>query len=980
MTSHSRSDSDGGIHPVLADFALRLEEGEELDLDEWCSKHPGLATALRRLADDWGKMEELLPRQGLEGEGLLAWGATEELDSVTSGFLDRLAAHHVGEDRYHDRAAVGEGGMAVVRKVWDGDLRREVAMKRIRERGGRGSTPAGALSRFLDEAQIMGQLHHPGIVPVHELGVDAEGQIYFTMELVEGRDLSEILELLREGREGWTQARALGVIRQVCEAMAYAHSKGVVHRDLKPANVMVGRFGEVFVMDWGLARVLGQPMQAGRSKRGAPSTHRQDLADSDTGVVLETMEGEVVGTAAYMSPEQAAGRRSAISPRSDVYSVGTLLYELVAGHPPFVERGEKVTRSVILERVIAGSPMLLHRERRGIPDELTAIVEKAMARTPGERYASMMEMANDVRAYLEGRAVNAHRTGAWVELKKWVARNRVTAAAILTVILLAVFGAILVLGLQDQRRVEAQRLADGALVATLELEAEGLWPAVPELLPRMERWLERARIPAGRLPDHEAVLASMRERAKPYAEADELSDRQAHPAQRELQRLVSQITAIEEGHPELAIRAVVADYPEGSPAEQRDHLEKRRQALEESTIWRRTWLFDDISQQQTHDAVSEVVRRLRELTDPDPLVGAVASIRSRIELAHAIERRLGGEDIVRWEEAIASIADRGQCPLYDGLKISPQVGLVPLRRDPGSSLWEFSHIATGEVPVVDAAGDYLLTGETGVVLVLIPPGWATMGAIRPTEAVPIGPNIDRHAAPSEYPLDTTHLEPFFIGKHEFTQGQWKRAAGENPSTVADGYVLEGTVNCSDLTFPVETVNWVEVSAELRKLGLCPPTEAQWEYAARAGTGAPWWTGFEERLLSGMENLADHSCARIFPGVAQDPMSQVLEDGYPKTCPVDALESNPWGLFQMLGNVAEWCQDYFVVDLRWPTRPGDGLRLEPQDFQLRVYRGGSFLTAPVNARVSKRHDTGPMDEDVKIGFRAARPLDPDRTPK
>ena len=121
-----------------------------------------------------------------------------------------------------------------------------------------GKTPGRSdsltLSRFLEEAQVTGQLDHPGIVPVHELGVDADGRVYFTMKLVKGEDLSHVFAHIRYGREGWSKTRALGVIQRMCEAMAYAHDKGVIHRDLKPANVMVGRFGEVFVMDWGLAR------------------------------------------------------------------------------------------------------------------------------------------------------------------------------------------------------------------------------------------------------------------------------------------------------------------------------------------------------------------------------------------------------------------------------------------------------------------------------------------------------------------------------------------------------------------------------------------------------------------------------------------------------------------------------------------------------------------------------------------------------
>src|SRR5262245_13840869 len=177
--------------------------------------------------------------------------------------LGRLEAQSPRESRYRLEGEIGRGGMGAVLRVWDGALQRQLAMKVVAKDG----RPSGeerlppdprTLSRFLEEAQVTGQLDHPGIVPVHELGMDSEGRIYFTMKLVKGKTLKEVFEELADGQGGWTQARVLGVLLKVCEAMSYAHAKGVIHRDLKPANVMVGRFGEVFVMDWGLAKVLGR--------------------------------------------------------------------------------------------------------------------------------------------------------------------------------------------------------------------------------------------------------------------------------------------------------------------------------------------------------------------------------------------------------------------------------------------------------------------------------------------------------------------------------------------------------------------------------------------------------------------------------------------------------------------------------------------------------------------------------------------------
>jgi serine/threonine protein kinase len=164
--------------------------------------------------------------------------------------------------RYDVRGKIASGGMGEILEVWDGHLRRGLAMKIIRSRDG--GTPGGAdtdprlLSRFLEEAQVSGQLEHPGVVPVHDLGVDENNRAFFTMRHVKGRDLRAIFDVARAGEEGWSVTRAAGVMLRVCETMAYAHSKGVIHRDLKPANVMVGKFGETYVMDWGLAQVVGK--------------------------------------------------------------------------------------------------------------------------------------------------------------------------------------------------------------------------------------------------------------------------------------------------------------------------------------------------------------------------------------------------------------------------------------------------------------------------------------------------------------------------------------------------------------------------------------------------------------------------------------------------------------------------------------------------------------------------------------------------
>jgi len=221
--------------------------------------------------------------------------------------------------RYALEGEVARGGMGVIWRVRDCDLSRTLAMKVMT--GGAGSSQQAAdatkklgLARFLEEAQVTAQLDHPGIVPVHEVGFDEQGRPFFTMKLVKGRDLNEIFKLAREEKEDWNLPRAVGVVVKACQALAYAHSKGVIHRDLKPANFMVGRFGEVFVMDWGLAKITGRKdlhdIRPANTQLTSASLHspRRDAAESTPDSPLITMDGSVVGTPAYMPPEQARGR------------------------------------------------------------------------------------------------------------------------------------------------------------------------------------------------------------------------------------------------------------------------------------------------------------------------------------------------------------------------------------------------------------------------------------------------------------------------------------------------------------------------------------------------------------------------------------------------------------------------------------------------------------------------------------------------
>jgi len=339
-----------------------------------------------------------------------------------------------------------------------------------------GEAPAGdtpttdsmSLGRFLEEAQVTSQLDHPGIVPVHELGVDAGGRVYFTMKLVKGEDLRAVFDQVADpADEEWTRTRALNVLLRVCEAMAFAHEKGVVHRDLKPANIMVGRFGETYVMDWGLARILGEDdprdlrLDADLTSKSVVRSERQDEAAGTPDSPLLTMDGHVVGTPAYMPPEQAEGRLEDVGPPSDVYAMGAITYQLLSGQMPYVKPGTRVSPRTILARVLDGPPEPIKSLEPNVPSELAAICDKAMARESGDRYPTMAALADDLRAFLDVRVVAAYETGSWAELKKWVRRNAAqtltAAAAVAAVTILTTW---FILKLQTERDAARDALAE----------------------------------------------------------------------------------------------------------------------------------------------------------------------------------------------------------------------------------------------------------------------------------------------------------------------------------------------------------------------------------------------------------------------------------------------------------------------------------------------------------------------------------------
>ncbi len=343
-----------------------------------------------------------------------------------------------------DAMELGRGGIGRVLLVRDRHLGRDIAMKELlrKPRFDHQTADAAkdALYRFLREARITGQLEHPNIVPVHEVGQRADGTLYYTMKLVRGRTFSEVLGGCKSLDE---RLKLLPRYLDLCQAIAYAHSRGVIHRDIKPQNVMLGEFGETLVLDWGLAKVAGQAE--------APAGDATDptLEAPVTGVDTGTVMGTTMGTPAYMSPEQAAGAVNELDARSDVWSLGAVLYELLTGRLPF---GGASLQS-ILHKVVTQDPEPVRAIDPEIPPDLASVCDKALQRRRAARYASASELAAEIESYLAGRRVQAHEYSSWQLLKRLVSRNRVASSLAGSILALIIVSSIVILAAYREAEV-----------------------------------------------------------------------------------------------------------------------------------------------------------------------------------------------------------------------------------------------------------------------------------------------------------------------------------------------------------------------------------------------------------------------------------------------------------------------------------------------------------------------------------------------
>ena len=841
-------------------------------------------------------------------EGLVAQALDEDTDAVPL------------PERYRDQGLLGAGGMGEVRRVFDRQLSRSVALKILHE----DITSPELVARFLEEAQVTAQLAHPGILPVHDVGRLADGRLYFTMKEVHGRTLRRVIAEVHAaspadawgtGPSGWTFRRLLAAFHQVCQAMSYAHARRVVHRDLKPANVMVGSFGQVLVLDWGLAKVLGagdeaeplelsEVMAADPEGLGTDPSLRASLApvESERSDQYATRAGVVGGTILYMPPEQALGMVERLGPQADVYALGAMLYEILAGRPPY----DVADPAALFQASLKGPGACPGRlegqgEGRPIPEPLWELCQRCLMFAVGERPRDAGEVAAAVGEWLDG------------------ARRREAALAQVAV--------------ADELgpRVAAEREE----AATLRHQAETLLASLSPLAPAEQKR------PAWLLEDRARELER-------EAELHEIARLQA------LRAALSQDPELPEAHARLA-----------------DHHRQEHQAAEARGDTRAAAQAEALLRAHDrgrHAAWLQGTARLSLETEPR---GAFVTLHRYVER----DRRLVDEP---WRVLGFSPVREVELPHGSYLLVVRQEGFRELRVP--VSMGRLEHW-DGVPPGGEGTAPLRLLrlDEVGEHEVPVPAGWFWSGGDEeansslPRRRVWVdGFLVQRH--PVTNAAYITFLDDLVAQGREaealrFAPRERGKSAGEEGAlvygrTASGGFELVPDAD-GDLwqpDWPVFLVDWAAARAYADWWSVRTgqpwrlPSELEWEKAARGvdGRAYPWGHHREPAWCA----VQDSHPGRMLPRSVED----------------HPFDLSPYGVRGLGGNARDWCRERFTDE--GPRLERGRLVLGELDADdekaVRVTRGGAWYANARDARCASRIRAGQRLRGGGVGFRLVRP--------
>lgn len=752
-------------------------------------------------------------------------------------------------------SVLGEGGMGVVYSATQTAFDRSVALKMIK---GHAATSEEHRRKFLAEAAVTGELEHPNIIPVHDLGLTQDGKIFYAMKHVKGKPWDKAIQTL-------PLPENLDILMRVSDAVAFAHSRQIIHRDLKPENIMLGEFGEVIVMDWGLAASL-----------------------TESGKAESILDAGVGGTPAYMAPEMAGGDNERIGPRSDVYLLGGILYEIVTGLRPHTGGNVMECLFHAATNVIQPSPKR---------DELVEIALHAMEADPEDRFASVAAFQQALREYQshkESLALSASASSHLEQAKE---------SSLYEDYARALFGFEEALRLWDRNRAAEKGLVETRLAYARTALEKGDLDLAHSLLPERQA--------AFKSLAHEIGEAIRRKTA-----------RQRNFRILAVGSVVLVLTifaGVSVGFFWIRHERDLAESARLQAEDAREFAEVKKHEAEESRRF---------AQEQRDQAIE--ARALAELMETQAVEAAVQLEEA---MRSVLEAETGVAQASAREEAAKLLAGQAMQQLQTNRELLANEWWILDAEE--AKQRQIETATTRNWPTEQSIH---LPGDISIQLSLIPAGLFGMGS----------PATQPRRLGEEQLHRAEIRNPYYMAQTELTLAQWIAAVGSPPPLRQSDAAM-----ANPEAYPVVGLSWQDLKTTLlpKMQPFAPkgfvfrlPTEAQWEYAARAGTNTPFHTGRGEESLDRAGWYRGNSAGRLQPVAQKSP--------------------NAWGVYDMHGNVAEWCRDFYRIDAYMRpdaevTVPADGHR---------VVRGGSGIHAWYHCRSAYRSEAHPANRYEFLGAR------------